>query len=450
MDTRVRLFLVALFVAPLFVGAALAPADAAPPPRPVCAGCGDAFEERAAEFGLDITVTTSTARVVVYENGTATWVVENHFDSPDARARLRANRTLRHEIADARYWDPEVETASLTDDGLRARYRHPGFAAQTGGETLRSTVFSEAYGYGNLHGLGPDRLVVVAPDGMRVDTAVPGATVSSNRSRLTLTSYGRGGFVTFVQRGEALGTLWGWLAIADLVGPVVLLNVALGVVVPTAVGAVVVGATGGVAGRLERLAASTDPAGALTVGGAGMLVLALTSGAFQWFGTATVPLFGVSVATLAGGVVTRLFPRRPTYWYLVAGALAGGVVAIGAAIAGAGLFYGRVPWLGITPDLPLVFGVVSFLPAGFALADGQVRRAALTVAAGVAFATLLTVPLAQPVRIFGFGFRLVATVLQALALAVVAAPFLFVGATFAGPAATDASDEAADQRRKAE
>ena len=61
------------------------PSAAAPPPRPLCDACGDAFERTAEAHGVVLTVERSTATVAVHENGSATWVVRNRLaDSPAA------------------------------------------------------------------------------------------------------------------------------------------------------------------------------------------------------------------------------------------------------------------------------------------------------------------------------------------------------------------------------
>lgn len=421
-------FILVLLVAPLV----LAPAAAAPPPRPVCAACGETLEERAGEAGLGLTVTNSTATVVVSENGTATWVVRNRLRGSDAVDRLRENGTLRRQVADPRYWEAELRSATVTDDAvLTARYRHDAFATSAAGGTLRSTAFSERYGYRNLQGLGAERLVVVAPPNTEIRSSVPGGTASENRSRLTLTSFEGGGFVTFVPEDRTAGAVWGWLAVAELVWPSLLGNGFVGVLVPAAVAGLAV-AAGGRFFRAhgpfdDRVRSDLDR---LLVGSGAVAVLAaLLGGALVIAGPSTVVLFGFGTGLLVLGVVVALVPvDRVAFRHLAAGATLGAGVSVTAAVLGAPLFHGRVPWTGITAGLRPVVAAFAFAPAGFALARDDTGRAVIAATAGVGVTAVFGVSLLAPVRVVPLPVRLLASAGQAVGLTLVGLPFLLVGA----------------------
>jgi hypothetical protein len=418
--------------------------DAAPPPRPVCAACGDAVEERAAEYGVDLAVTNSTARVTVAENGSAAWLVRNELGERASVDRLRENATLRGELADAHYWDVEVVSTSVTDDGVfTARYRDPDFAREGAGDTLLSGVFTHEYGYRNLEGLGADRLVVVAPDGMQIAQTVPGATRTDDRTRMVLTTYDRGGFVTFVPEGATGGVLWGWLAIAMLVGPVVVRNAAIGILVPAGVVGAVVGLGGRALGRLEDMVSEfvDAPGRALSVVGAGGIAFSLLAGAGGRAGVEGVMLFGVSVvAVTAGFVWSRAGTARVTFWRVAVLALVGAGMATVATLAGSVLFSGRVYWFGLASRLPTLLALFALVPAGYAVRRGARRRGVLTAVTGVIVALALTVPLTARLWPFTLAQRLVFAVVSALALVAVGLPFLIVGSALARVPAGRVSD----------
>lgn len=418
--------------------------DAAPPPRPVCAACGDAFEERAAEYGVDITVTNSTARVEVAENGSAVWTVRNELDDGAPVDRLRENATLRSELADARYWDVEVVSTGVSSDGVfTARYRDPDFARDGAGNTLLSGAFTHEYGYRNLDGLGADRLVVVAPEGTKLAQTVPGATRTDDGTRMVLTTYDRGGFVTFVPEGATFGALQGWLAIAALVGPVVVLNAAVGVLVPAGVVGAVVGLSGRVLGRLEDgVSALVEDFGrALTAAGAVGVALTLAVGTIGRAGVEGAMLFGVCTVAIAAGLAwSRVNSAHPTFWRVAALALAGAGVATVGTLAGSVLFFGRVYWFGLGPRLPTLVALFALVPAGYAVRRGARRRGVVTAVAGVTAALALTVPLTARLWPFTLVQQLIFAVVAALALIPVGLPFLVIGSVLARPSDGKPSD----------
>ena len=417
--------------------------DAAPPPRPVCAACGEDFAERAAEYGVNLTVTNSTARVTVHENGTATWVVENRLADGAPLERLRTNGTLRAEIADARYWDVDVRSTSVTDDGVfTARYRDSDFARDGAGGAVLSGAFTHEYGYRNLDGLGADRLVVVAPEGMELAQVVPGGTRTADGTRLVLTAYDRGGFLTFVPQGATFGLLRGWLAIAALVGPAVVRNAAVGVLVPAAVVGTVVGLGGRVLGRLEERVSRLvdDPGRALAVAGGVGVALTLLAGAVSRAGSAGAMVFGVCVvATVAGLAWSRMTPAL-SFWRVTAGAIVGSAVATVATLVGSLLFAGRIYWFGLDSRLPAVLALFALVPAGYASGSGATRRGILTAVTGVVVALSLTIPLTARLWPFTLAQRLTVAVATALVLVSLGIPFLLTGALLARSGADTAGD----------
>jgi hypothetical protein len=417
-------------VAILLSTLAVAPGTGAPPPRPLCDACGATFAETAAEHGVELTVVESTATVRVAENGTATWTVRNTLGEFDPR--LRTNESLRTAIADRAMWDTTLLGASLSDEGvLTLRYREPGFAEPSVGGTLRSGAFTERYGYRSLDGLGADRLTVVAPDGMVVDRTVPGANVSADRSRTTLTALDRTGFVTFTQRGDAAGPLWSVLAIAVLLGPVAAANVIVSVGLPAATFGVLVAGLCGVVGRFELdFGVPADRVGAVLGGlGAAVTAGALVSGAASLLGTADVTTFGAGVGVAFVGATLLVPSVRDGFSFRTALVLAavGLSLAVGTTVVAAPLFQGTGLLRSQTVALSFLVALFAFLPAGFALAT-RGRRAAVGIAvAGFVVALVQHVPLFTP-TVSGASVGLFAG-LSIVVVVVCGLPLLLAGRT---------------------
>jgi len=433
-----------LLVGPLVVGSV----SGAPPPRPVCAPCGDGLEDRAAEHGLSLAVTNSTATVVAHENTTATWVVRNTIRDDETLTRLRENETLRRTLAEARYFGPDLRSVTVSDGVLTARYVQYDFATRSVGDTLRVDAFSQSHGYRNLDGLGADRLVVEAPNGTAVRSSVPGSEATADRSKLVLTSYDRGGFVTFVPRERPVGSVWSWLAVADLVGPAILLNGLVAVVLPAGLLAGAVGATGNLLRKATTHSpwVADRPARILFAGGGAALLFSLAGALLGALGTTKVLLFGYGFGTLALGVLAATRGRdRLGFRYVLAGAAVGTGVAVIAAMQAGSLFYGRVPWIGIRPRLPLFLAVFAFLPAGFAVGHGRRWRAGLTIATGVAVASVLTTPLATPVRVAPLAVQYLSAIADSVGILVFGVPLLLFGVVLAAKHPVEATGEATGQ-----
>lgn len=434
---RRALVVLCLLVLPL-VGA-VAPGGAAPPPRPVCDACGDSFAATAEAHGVDLAVERSTARVVVHENGSATWTVRNRLADPADAERLRANATLRAAIGDRAMWDTEFIGASVSAAGVvTLRYREPGFAEPAAGGVLRSGVFTEGYGYRNLDGLGADRLTVVAPDGMRVGWAVPGASVAADGSEMTLTAFERGGFVTFVPRGSVAGPLWSLLSVGSLVAPVFAVNVLLTVALPAVLFGLLVAALGGALSwvdasrRLSERVRDRADVGLVAAGGLAT-ALALAAGGVSLLGGSAAPVFGVGVALVAAGAaLSRPAVREAvSYRTLLVGATLGALVAAGATLAAAVAFDGSGPTRSLLTTVPFLLALFALFPAGFALGRGRRRLAVGTAVAGFALSVL---PLASPFAPSAWGVLFVPLFLSASAgaIALLGLPLLVVGAALGG------------------
>jgi hypothetical protein len=414
---------------------AVSPGVAAPPPRPLCDACGDSFEATAEAHGVVLTVEESTATISVRENGTATWVVGNHLGNSAGAERVRSNASLRAEIAERAMWHAEFLGANVSAEGvLTLRYRTADFASRSVGGALYSGEFTEGYGYRNLDGLGADRLAVVAPDGMQVGWTVSDGAVSEDGRRMTLTQLDDEGFVTFVPRDAALGPLWSLLAVGSLVAPVIVTNALVAVALPTAAFALLFGVaivafprSGPITERVRNA-----PARVLTVGGTLIAVTMVAAGGLSLLGGASAPLFGIAIAFAAFGVALSrpAIRERASYRTLVAGAVAGTLLAAGSTVAAAIAFEQNGITYSLLSSLPFLAPVFALLPAGYAVGRKN-RRLALGIAAvGFALALVLRTSFVSPT-----GVRpvlVVFAVAYAVGITVVGAPLLVVGMSLAG------------------
>lgn len=422
----------------LLVGAllgAVSPAGAAPPPRPVCDACGESFAATAESHGVPLTIEESTATVTVHENGSATWVVQNHVASSETTARLRANQTLLTTIADDAMWDTEFHGANISTDGvITLRYRNPEFATSSVGGVLRSGAFTERYGYRNLDGLGADRLTVIAPNGTHVGRTVPGATVSDDGGRMTVTQFTEGRIITFVPQHALLGPLLSLLAVGSLLGPVLVLNALAYVALPTAVFTLLIGAIAGTLAWLDWDDSRIQDHLGSSLAALGLLVTTLSvlaGGGVSLFGGTAAPLFGTGIAFVAlGGLCTRPSIReRVTYRWLVGGAAVGAIVAAGVTVAGAVAVGQHGLTRSLVTSLPFLIPAFVLLPVGYALGRQNRRLALGTAAVGFAISMLPLVPFLTPP--LGMGILLVFLVTgYAVLVAIVGIPLLIVGAAF--------------------
>lgn len=422
----------------LLVGAllgAVSSVGAAPPPQPVCDACDESFTAAAESNGVPLTIEKSTATVTVHENGSATWVVQNHVASSETTARLRANHTLLTTIADDAMWDTEFRRANISTEGvITLRYRNPKFATSSVGGVLRSGAFTEQYGYRNLDGLGADRLTVIAPNGTHVGRTVPGATISDDGGRMTVTQFTQGAIITFVPQDALLGSLLSLLAVGSLLGPVLVLNTLAYVALPTTVFTLLIGAIAGMLTWLDWDDSRIQEHLGSSLAALGLLVTTFSvvaGGGASLFGGTAAPLFGTGIAFVAlGGLCTRPSIREQvTYRWLVSGAAVGAIVAAGVTVIGAV----TVGQTGLTRSLvtSLLFLIPIFvlLPVGYALGRQNRRLAIGTAAVGFAVSMLPLVPFLTPP--LGMGIPLVFFVTgYAILVAIVGIPLLIVGAAF--------------------
>jgi len=430
------LALLCLVCAPLLVTAM--PAGAAPPPRPLCDACGDSFESTTESHGVSVTVTHSNATVAVNTNGSATWVVHNRLSDSDGVTRLRANGSLRTAIADRAMWDTELLNANVSGDGvITLRYREADFAEQSVGGAVRTGEFTEAYGYRNLDGLGADRLVVVAPDGMRVGRAIDGATVSDGGQRMTLTELNDGRVVTFVPRETVFGPLLSLLAVGTLLGPVMAVKALAYITLPAAVFTLLVGAAAGGVSQLDWDFRRVRDSAGVAFAGLGALATALSllgaTGVLRLGGIAA-PLFGGGTALFVCGIALsqRRVRERASYRAVVGGAVVAAAIALGATIAVAPMVVAD----GFTPlSALLVLGpAFVLLPTGYAVGHGNRRLAMKTAAIGFVLAMLPVLPILPAPLGLGVLFVPVATA-SAAAVAIAGLPIFLAGVSLGVPPA---------------
>ncbi|GCF15245.1 hypothetical protein Harman_31800 [Haloarcula mannanilytica] len=419
---------------------AIAPVGAAPPPRPLCDACGDSFESTAKAHGVSVTVTHSNATLSVHGNGSATWVVRNHLAESDGTTRLRTNETVRTAIAERAMWDTELVDANVSTNGVvTLRYREADFAAQSVGGAVRTGEFTEAYGYRNLDGLGADRLIVIAPDGMRVGWAIDGATVSDDGRRMTLTELDTGSIVTFVPHDTSLGPLLSLVAVGSLLSPVMAVKALAYLTLPTAVFTLAVSAAAGGVGwlnwdlRQHRGSAGRVVAGIGTV--ATVLSLLSVAGVVR-FGVTAAPLFGGGSGLLLCGIALsrHRVRERLTYRTLLGGAAIGASIAIGATIVGASLFASNGSPLPLVVSGLVLGPLFTLLPVGYAVGTGRRGLAIKTAAVGFVVSVLLVLPvLPAP---FGLGVLFVPiAVAYAAATAIAGMPIFLAGVSLGAPTA---------------
>jgi hypothetical protein len=421
---------------------AVAPAAAAPPPRPLCDACGDAFEATAEAQGAPLTVENSTATVTVHENGSATWIVHNHVVESDMTARLRSNETKLTAITDDAMWDTEFLGATISTNGvITMRYRAPDFATRSVGGVLQSGVFTEAYGYGNLDGLGAGRLTVIAPNGTQVGWTVPGAAVSDDGQQMTVTQFDEGGFVTFVPQDTVLGPLLSLLAVGSLLGPVMAINVLVYVGLPTAVFTLLIGAIAGALSWTNWEYSRIQNRAGIGLGVLGLLGTTgslVATGGVSLLGGAAAPLFGAGITFVVLGVVySRQSVRdRMTYRRLVGVGVLGAGIASVVTAAGAIGFGQNGLTQSLLTSLPLLLPVFLLIPTGYALGRENRRLAIGTAAVGFALSIVPLAPFTSPTIGAGLLLSFVAT-MYAVIIAIIGVPLLVVGVSFAKQAPAD-------------
>jgi len=434
-----RILVAALLVGTL-VGVAL-PATASPRPVPVCSPCERGFTSAAHAHDVDVEVEHSTATMRVHRNGSATWTVENRLDD-SAAATFARDDSLRRSVAEeaVAVHDGRLQSTSVSGDRVRIRYRTPDVATEVPGGVLRVDYFRDDPGALVYTDLGADRLTLVAPEGMRVGHALPGADVSERR--MTVTSFdsrGDGPFVTLVPEGALLAPLWSLVALVLGVGPVLGRNVLLLLGVPGAVFAGGLAALAWGARRLGVGATTTPDRRALAVVALGVLTLAHPLYAAFVVAGSTPPLLAGAVGTIAlGGLLAlpavrdRLTPLR----------LAGVVALAFAAAVVAGVLLRALPLgdLAIRDDANVVKLVLPMLPVytvtfvGYTAAHTRLRRGLAAAVATLALVLATTFSItSQGGTLYFLG--VVLAVLGGLVAVVVGIPFFLLGYGLPGPAA---------------
>ncbi|WP_049934890.1 hypothetical protein [Haloplanus natans] len=424
-----------LLVAALLVGSLLgvvfaAPVTASPRPVAVCAPCERGFSAAARAHDTPVRIEHSTATMRVHRNGSATWTVENRLNDTTAfeNASLR-NAVARDAVA---VHDARLLSTSVDGDTIQMRYRTPDAATEAPGGVLRVTHFRDDPGVTVYTGLGADRLTLVAPEGMVVGIGLPGADVSDDDRRLTVTSFegdGDGPFVTLVPEGDPLAPLWSLVAVALPLAPIVGRNLLLLVAVPTLVFAGGLRTVAWAVGAVGLDPGTANPGRrALAVVALGVLALAhpLAPGSFALGGTEPPLLVGAVGVIALGGALALPAVRARLSFRSLAG-LVGLTFAVTVAV---GFALRAVPGLhvddGVVRRMLLTLPVYTATLVGYAAAHGGLRCA--LAAAGGAFALVLvtTFPiLSQGGTLYFLG--VVLAVIGAVAGGVVGIPLFVLG-----------------------
>lgn len=169
------------------VVAGVVPGAASPQPSPLCGPCGGSFETGAQEYLDDATVTHSTATVLVHENGTATWHVENRFQNASTAEYFREHPGFLDTVVEDTLGDGTVEgqftVQSVAVDGrtVELTYRDAD-AVQTRVGDAVVVDYLHTHGRELLPRMNVDRLTIVGPSGTVVTNDPAGATVDGRRA----------------------------------------------------------------------------------------------------------------------------------------------------------------------------------------------------------------------------------------------------------------------------
>lgn len=161
----------------VFVLGVASPALASPQPDRICGACGQSLETIAADRGIPLNVTQSSATVRVHENGSATWVVRNTLDRANAsRLSTRPDRveSLGRRTATDGWGLPHVytegtvtvQTIRLDNRTLTIQFRDPDAGRRHLGILVVDYLHSEGVRGGWIP--NADRVTVVGPPGTTV------------------------------------------------------------------------------------------------------------------------------------------------------------------------------------------------------------------------------------------------------------------------------------------
>jgi hypothetical protein len=425
-----RTFVAALLVGSLLGAALAAPATASPRPIAVCAPCDRGFVSAAQNHDHDVRIERSTATMRVHRNGSATWTVENRLNDSTAFENASLRRSVAQEATAVH--DARPLSTSVSGDTVRLRYRTPDAATDAPGGVRRVTYFRDDPGTAVYTGLGADRLTLVAPEGMVVGRALPGADVSDDGREMAVTSFegdGDGPFVTLVPEDDPLAPLWSLVAVTLPLAPIVARNLALLVALPTLVfvGGLLAVARAVSAAGLDPAAANSDrrALGVVTLGAVALLH-PLAPGAFA-LGGVEPPL----LAGAAGAIVLGVALAVPAVRVRLSLARLAGLAALAFAVAAAvavGLRATTTLHVGgaVVRRLLVTLPLYATTLVGYAAARGDLRRALVAVAAVLALVLAVSFPILSRGGTFYF-LAVALAVIGALAAVVAGIPLFLLG-----------------------
>lgn len=293
-----------LAVALLVVTPAVAPADAAPPPEPVCGVCDVSFDRAVADAGgPDVNVSRSTLDVHVHENGSARFVVRNHLRG-DGTAWVRNNTAA---VAEDLTYSEHGLVTDRTDLAVRVAgdtavvtYTATDFARSGVGGVLLVDAFRDTRSTG--WEVNAREFALHAPDGW---TFTAGPTAGD---RGTATWTGRESvdddFVAFAPDDGLVSDAATQVTLVVETGPQFLVNAALALAVPLVL---LAGAFHGFRSVVDAVGAPADAsrlgAAVAALGGVVTAALVASGSASSYFMVyATAPLFAAVTAVVVGGL----------------------------------------------------------------------------------------------------------------------------------------------------
>lgn len=424
---------VALLLGSLGV-AVTAPAMASPAAIQVCNVCGEWFVDAAERNDVDLTLEKSTAHVRVFENGTMAWTVRNHVGPDRAVDHLRERPALAAEIArNAMYHDGRQIRANVSADGVvTIRYRLEDVAQETPGGALYVSYFRGDPGVYRYYGLGADRLTVVGPEGTLVAGGVAGARVDGRTVTFTSFDYHSDGpFVVFAPAGATVPALLYAVAALDVVGWLVIRNVAFLLVLPGLITAALLRGTSAVVDVISTPDARTTGLAVAAIAAA-FLPHPLYADLLPFINDYVPILFGGAVAVTLLGLGAAKWPSdRVTVGFLVGAAVLAFLVGAAAVLV--------VPALGVpgyhTMNGPVdavrsvlpAFPALLVLPAGFAAGRPRREQLGMLGLVGLSVGLVLAVLFGVLVTSYLWELNVIAGIVYAVAIPALGAPLFLLG-----------------------
>lgn len=293
-----------LAVALLVVQPAVAPADAAPPPEPVCGVCDVPFDRAVADAGgPDVNVSRSTLDVYVRENGSARFVVRNRLRG-DGTAWVHNNTGAVAE--DLTYSEHGLVTdrtdlaVRMVEDVAVVTFTVRDFARDGFGDVLLVDAFRETDSTG--WEVNAREFALHAPDGWTF-TAGPepgdgGTATWTGRESVD------DDFVAFAPDDGLVPTAATQVTVVVETGPQFLVNAALALAVPLVL---LAGVFHGFRSVVDAVGAPEDASrlgAAVAVLGGVVTVALVASGSVSTYFVvyATAPLFAAVTAVVVGGL----------------------------------------------------------------------------------------------------------------------------------------------------